>query len=89
MFETVLNDFVSKYVETQNIFLFFPSHCDRELIVLIKYYFQIWKKKEHIIISRGIKIHISLMYIETLCIYGSSGQKRIFAFIQLPITSNM
>ena len=44
-----------------------PKHCDRGLIVVIVYYFQIWNKEEHnIIISSIICSHMGLMYIETL-----------------------
>ena len=42
-------------------------HCDRGLIVVIAYYFQIWnKKKEHniIIINRVINSYMGPMYIE-------------------------
>ena len=35
-------------------FLSCPKHCDRGLIVVIVYYFQIWNKKEHNIISGRI-----------------------------------
>ena len=42
-------------------------HCDRGLIVVIVYYFQIWNKKDHnIIISRVISSHMGPMYIETM-----------------------
>ena len=66
-FETVLNDFLSKYIVTQNIFfLSCPRHCDQGLIVVIVYYFQIWNRKENIIIiSRVISSHMGPMYIET------------------------
>ena len=38
---------------THNIFLSCPMHFDRGLIVFIEYNFQIWNKKEHIIIIRS------------------------------------
>ena len=41
------------------IFLSCPRHCDRGLIVVIVYYFQIWNRKEYnIIISRVISSHM-------------------------------
>ena len=46
-------------------FLSCPSHCDRELIVIIVYYLQIWKKKHIFINSRVISSPIGHMYIET------------------------
>ena len=62
----VLNDFVSKLVVTQNIFLSCPRHFDQGLIVVIVYDFQIWNKREHnIIIIRVIIYHMGPMYIET------------------------
>ena len=42
-----------------------PKHCDRGLIAVIVYYFQIWNKKEHIIINRVMSSHMGPMYIET------------------------
>ena len=64
-FETVLNDFVSKYVVTQNIFPLLLRYGDCGLIVVRVYYFQIWnKKKEHNINIRVINGHIGPMYIE-------------------------
>ena len=67
---TVLNDFVSKSLVMQNIFfLACIRHCDQRLIVVIVCYFQIWNKKEHIII-RVIWSHIMCpIYIETPRIY--------------------
>ena len=54
-FETVLNDFCLQINNNAKYFsLSCPRHCDRELIVVQVYYFQIWNKKEHIIISRVI-----------------------------------
>ena len=51
---------------TQNIFLSCPRYCDRGLVIVIEYYFQIWNKKEHnIISSRVISNHMGSMYIET------------------------
>ena len=51
-------------------FLSCPRHCNRGLIVVIIYSFQIWKKKEHsIIISWAISRHMGSMYIETPYIY--------------------
>ena len=50
---------------TQNIFLSCPRYCDRGLIVVRVYYFQIWNKKEHtIIINRVISSHMGPMYID-------------------------
>ena len=41
-------------------------HCDRVLIFVIVYYFQIWKQKEHnIIIISVINSHMGPVYIET------------------------
>ena len=45
-FETLLNDYFSKYVETQNIFSSRPRHCDVGLIIFIVYSFQIWNKQK-------------------------------------------
>ena len=44
-----------------------PRQCDRGLMVVIVYYFQIWSQKEQniIIISRVISSHMGSMYIET------------------------
>ena len=56
-FATVLNDFVSKWILTR--------HCDRELIVVNVYYFQILNKKEHSIITTLFSSHIGHMYIYT------------------------
>ena len=68
-FETVFNDFVSKLVK-QNIFLSCRRHFDQGLLMSIVYYFQIWNKKEHnIISSRVISRHMSPKYIEKTCIY--------------------
>ena len=54
-------------------------HCDQGLIVVIVYYFQIWNKKEHNIISRKvITSHMGPMYIETFYtnnISNDSGQR--------------
>ena len=55
-FETVLNDFISKEVVAE-IFFFLSKVWNRELIVVIVYYFQIWNKKEY--------IYMGPMYIET------------------------
>ena len=41
LFLDSFGDFVSKNVETQNIFLSCPRHCDRGFIVAIVKYFQI------------------------------------------------
>ena len=55
---------------TKIFFLFYPSHCDRGLIIFIVYYFQIWNKEEHTItISRVISCHMGPMYTETIYIY--------------------
>ena len=35
------------------------------LIVVIEHYFQIWNKKEYIIISRGIRSPMAPIFIET------------------------
>ena len=51
---------------TKYFFLSYLSHCDQELIVVIVYYFQIWNKKEHnIISSKVISSHMGPMYSET------------------------
>ena len=53
-------------------FFLLDKHCDRGLIVVIVYYFQIWNKKEHnIIISRAISGHMGgvPIYIETPYIF--------------------
>ena len=42
---------LSPNIEMQNIFLSCPRYCDRGLIVVIVYYFQILNTKEHNIIS--------------------------------------
>ena len=42
-----------------------PSHCDQGLIIVIVYYFWIWKKKEHIFSSRVISNHTVPMFTET------------------------
>ena len=56
--------------DTKYFFLSCPRYCDWRLIVVIVYYFQIWNKKKHnIISSRVISSHIGPMYIETPCIY--------------------
>ena len=47
-------------------FLSCPRHCDQRLIVVIVYYFQIWNKEEHSIISsRVMSSYMGPMYIET------------------------
>ena len=47
-------------------FLFGHRYCDRELIVVIEYYFQIWIKKTlNVTSSRVMSSHIGPMYIET------------------------
>ena len=47
-------------------FLSCPRHCDRGLIVVIVYYFQIWNKKEHNnIVCRFISSHMGPIYIQT------------------------
>ena len=57
--------FLYGYV-TKIVFLSCPMHSDGGLIVVIVYYFQIWNKKEHnIISSRVISSHMGPMYIET------------------------
>ena len=54
-------------------FLSCPRHSDRGLIVDIVYYFQIWNKIEHnIISSRVISSHVGPMYIETPYIWPPS-----------------
>ena len=45
-------------------FLSCAKHCDRGLTVVIVYYFQIWNKKEHIMISKVISRKEGPMYIE-------------------------
>ena len=57
-FETVLNDFVSKY---KIFFLFCPRHSDQGLIIVIVYYFKMWKNTT---ISR-ISNHMGPIYMET------------------------
>ena len=75
-FETVLNDFYLQISsDAKYFFLSCPRYCDWGLIVAIVYYFQIWNRKEHIIIiissssSRVINSHMCSMYIETPCIW--------------------
>ena len=51
--------------DTKYLFFSCPRHCDQRLIVVIVYYFQIWYKKEHIIISSVISSHMGSIYIET------------------------
>ena len=83
-FETVLNDFVAKLVVMQNIFLSYSRHCNQGLIVVIVYYFQIWNQKEHNIINRRIiSSHMSLMYMETPCIFTSASTNEKFAGIRV------
>ena len=56
--------------DAKHFFVSCPRHCDRVLIVVIVYYFQIWNKKKHnIIISRLISSHMGPMFFETLCTY--------------------
>ena len=65
-FETVLNDFVFKWVVKQNNFPPLSKALWSKIIAIIVYYFQIWNKKEHnIIIIRVICSHMAPMYIET------------------------
>ena len=61
--ETVFNGFFNLQIssDARCFFLFWPRHCDQGLIVLIEYFFQIWIKKDHTIISS----HMGPMYIET------------------------
>ena len=61
---TVLNDFVFKTRDAKYFFLSCPRYCDQGLVAVIVYYFQIWNKNEHIIISRVISSHTDPMYIE-------------------------
>ena len=64
-FETVLNDFCHQIsCDAKYFFLSGPKHCDRGLIVVIVYYFQIRNTKEYnISISRVIcKSHGSHVY---------------------------
>ena len=69
-FERILNDFVSKKEKAPNIFFSGPRLYDRELVVVLVYYFQIRNKKEYnIIISRVTSSHMGPVYIETLYIY--------------------
>ena len=50
-------------------FLSCPRHCDRVLIVVRAYYFQIWnKQKNTTLLVVVICSHIDPIYIETLCI---------------------
>ena len=52
--------------EWRKIFsLFSPKHCVRELVVIIEFYFQIWKKKELYNIITVISSHMSPMHIDT------------------------
>ena len=37
-----------------------PRHCNREIIVVIIYSFQIWNKKEHIIVNKAISSYMVL-----------------------------
>ena len=51
--------------DAKYFFLSCSRHCDLRLIVVIVYNFQIWSKKEHIIIiCRVISRHMDPMYIE-------------------------
>ena len=52
--------------DAEYFFFSCPRHCDWELIIIIVYYFQIWNKKEHIIICWVIKSHGSHVYWDTL-----------------------
>ena len=63
--ETVLNDFVFKWVVRQNIFpLLFKALWSRINIFFIVYYSQIWNKKDNnIIISRAISSPMGPIYI--------------------------
>ena len=54
------------------VFLSCLRHCNRGLIVVIVYYFQIWNKKEHIISSRVINCHMGPVYILS-CVYICTG----------------
>ena len=56
--------------DAKYIFLSCPRHCNRGLIVIIVYYFQIRKKNKNIIISRFIRSHMGPTYIETAYING-------------------
>ena len=68
---------------------FSSRHCDRGLIVVIIYYFQIWNKREHsIIISRVISSHMGPMFIETLYINPivlCFMKKDLLCFVFLPL----
>ena len=66
-FETVLNEFVSKYVVTQNIFSLLSKVLWSGIKIVKVYYFQIWNQKEHnIIISSYLQSHRSHEYRGTL-----------------------
>ena len=65
-FETVLNDFDLQIIsDTKNLFLTCPRYCDRGLIAIMVYYFQIWNKKKNIIFNRVSSCHMDPMYTET------------------------
>ena len=57
--------------EAKYVFLSRPRYCDRGLIVVIVYHFQIWNKKKHsLIISRVISCHMgAYVYGDSLSIY--------------------
>ena len=74
-FETILIDFCLQISsDAKCSFLTCPRHCDRGLIDVMVYYFQIyfqiWNKKEYnVIIIRVISSHMGPMSIETPYIY--------------------
>ena len=70
--------------DTKYFFLSCPRHCDQGLLVVSRvYYFQIWNKKEHLIISRVISSHMGPMDIVTLYIYCVWDHVKVYTLIYL------